>query len=72
MSVTTFRLSSKNALMIDDLPAFGRPTTAILGISSSITSFISFVKLATTASKRSPVPEPVSELMQYGSPRPRL
>ena len=42
-----------------DLPAFGRPTTAKRGISSSRISADSFLNLLTIRSIRSPVPLPV-------------
>ena len=57
---------------MEDFPAFGRPTTAKRGISSSRISDDSFLKLLTIKSIKSPVPLPVMAETQYGSPNPNL
>ncbi len=67
---TTCRSSPSSLLMIDDLPAFGRPTTATLidsGDSSSPSGSDS-----TSLSSRSPLPLPTPADVPSGSPRPRL
>ena len=49
---------------MEDLPAFGRPTTAKRGISSSISSVVSFLNLLTNKSIKSPVPNPLNAEIQ--------
>ena len=56
-------------LTIDDFPAFGRPTTANRGKSSSTVSTCSG-KALTTASSKSPVPLPLTLAMLKYSPNP--
>ncbi len=58
ISVTILRSSPIKALIKDDLPTLGRPTTAILGVSSSKISNCSFLNLETKKSNKSPVPLP--------------
>ena len=57
ISVTMFLFSPINALIKEDFPAFGLPTTANLG-TSSIISFSSLNSF-TTSSSNSPVPKPL-------------
>ena len=57
ISVTIFRSSPKSVLQMVDLPAFGRPTKAILGTLSSVSTSPSGNK-GTRASNNSPVPLP--------------
>ena len=57
ISVTIYLSSPIKALINDDLPAFGLPTTANLG--KSFTSSESSEKFSTSASNKSPVPEPL-------------
>ena len=59
ISVTILRSSPIKAFTIEDLPAFGRPTTAKRGISSSSISSASFLNVPTIKSIISPVPLPV-------------
>ena len=70
-SDTITRFSPRSLLMIDDLPAFGLPTTAIRGLSSSSCS-TSCGKRAVTSSNISPIPSLANEETGCGSPIPRL
>ncbi len=70
MSVTMFRSSPMNALTIDDFPAFGRPTIAKRGRSSSCSSSASFLKSLTSSSRTSPEPSPLIAERMCGSPSP--
>ena len=69
MGVTMLRSTPVRALIIDDLPTLGRPTTAMRGRSevSSSLGFMSF----TSSSSSSPVPEPFIPEIGYISPKPR-
>ena len=57
ISVTMFLFSPINALIKEDFPAFGLPTTANLGRSSEISSFS--LNKPTISSSSSPVPKPL-------------
>jgi len=59
MLVTIFLSSPINAFIKDDLPAFGLPTTANLGSSSSTFSSSEISEISSEiASNKSPVPLP--------------
>ena len=58
ISVTMVRSSPTNAFISEDFPAFGRPTTAKRGKSSSISSLLSGLKKVSNLSRKSPVPSP--------------
>ncbi|MNE51263.1 hypothetical protein D3C80_1458840 [compost metagenome] len=69
--VTMFRSSPVNALIMDDFPTFGFPTTAMRGNpSSSSPRGSSLSKYFTTSSRISPVPEPFAAERSKTSPRP--
>ena len=59
ISVTMYLSSPISALINEDLPALGRPTTANLGNSSSSSSSSTSGKASTSASNKSPVPLPL-------------
>ena len=69
ISVTIYLSSPIKALINDDFPAFGRPTTANRGKSSSTVSTCSG-KALTTASNKSPVPLPLTLAILKYSPNP--
>ena len=58
ISVTMFLSSPISVFKREDLPTFGRPIMANLGISSSSSSGVSS-RLFTTSSNNSPVPLPL-------------
>ena len=69
----TMSLFSPISLLIrEDLPTFGLPTTAILGLSSSSSSVTISLKCFTTSSKSSPMPCFPAADIGIGSPMPRL
>ena len=73
ISVTTNLSSPIKALIIDDFPAFGRPTTAKRGNGfSSSTASGNYGKTSTNLSNNSPVPLPfMAPIVKY-SPNPKL
>ena len=68
-TITLF--SPRSLFIIDDFPAFGLPTIAILGLSSSASSSFSG-KRAVTSSSISPIPNLPIDDIGYGSPSPKL
>ena len=69
----TITLSSpRSLLIIEDFPTFGFPMMAILGLSSSVSSFADSLKCDTTSSSISPIPSLDEPDIGCGSPSPRL
>ena len=71
-SETITRFSPNRRLISEDLPAFGFPTTAIFGLSSSSCSILSRSITSSTASSISPSPSLLLADTGWGSPMPRL
>ena len=70
ISVTIYRFSPIKALMNEDLPALGLPTTANLGrLSSTLPS--SLGNFFTNSSNSSPVPLPLTLEIEKNSLNPR-
>ena len=70
--VTMLRSSPMKALTSEDLPALGRPTIAIRGASRVSSTYSPSGRFFVMASRRSPVPLPLTAEIGIGSPRPKL
>ena len=72
ISDTIRRLSPKSLLISDDLPTFGFPTIATLGLSSSNSSSSIDGKFFVISSSNSPKPCLDAADTGIGSPKPKL